>query len=397
MISRIQYAPRKLRSLGTAALLFAFSLFITSNLGSLCHWCRNRCYRGGGCAATCGANPNPVHRSSPATTRSSSAPNSVLYSGRDRNGVAGRKQSFLVDEENEADVRLLLDNITQLRRQGLVGNNAAEKEDRPVLIYNKVGKCGSRSLAWLLIELARRNGIALVGSVNSNALYLDPLGEAAVLSFLRQLPPGSVYHRHVHFLQLQPSPPFGQRFLHFNVVRHPFERLVSSYYFSRFGDNVKAGVRGSFDAGTLNETFDECVERRRPACTDEARLWYVVPFFCGQDEACRKPSRWALARAKQHLEKNYLLVGLTEYLSETVQAMESLLPGFFAGASEVWRSNPTVLGRIVATRTKGRLAPSPATRRFVLSKMELELEFYQFAKEKFLATLRRLAVNVTTP
>ena len=50
---------------------------------------------------------------------------------------------------------------------------------------------------------------------------------------------------------------------------------------------------------------------------------------------CREPGNaWALQRAKHNLVNNYLVVGVTERLTEFVAVMEVVLPRFFKGATK---------------------------------------------------------------
>lgn len=91
--------------------------------------------------------------------------------------------------------------------------------------------------------------------------------------------------------------------IYINLVRKPLDRLVSYYYFLRYGDNFrpnlvrkKAGdkmvrlVLFSDDKNNLIinsslQTFDECVEKKQPDC-DPKNMWLQIPFFCGHAAEC---------------------------------------------------------------------------------------------------------------
>lgn len=50
---------------------------------------------------------------------------------------------------------------------------------------------------------------------------------------------------------------------------------------------------------------------------------------------CREPGNaWALQKAKDNLLQHYLVVGVTERLTEFVAVMEVVLPRFFKGATK---------------------------------------------------------------
>lgn len=100
--------------------------------------------------------------------------------------------------------------------------------------------------------------------------------------------------------------------LYINVVRDPIERLVSYYYFLRFGDDYRPGLRrrkqgdkkvlllqlASFSNDLffvwiiqwqafriVFQTFDECVSSGGSDCAPE-KLWLQIPFFCGHYSEC---------------------------------------------------------------------------------------------------------------
>ena len=56
-------------------------------------------------------------------------------------------------------------------------------------------------------------------------------------------------------------------------------------------------------------------------------------------------NRWALDTAKYNLVNNYLVVGLTEEMSDFVAVLEAALPRFFAGATELYNSGADTMTR----------------------------------------------------
>ena len=98
-----------------------------------------------------------------------------------------------------------------------------------------------------------------------------------------------------------------------NLVRKPLDRLVSHYYFLRYGDGVLVDKVRAKEGDTT--TFDECVERAQNDC-DPKKMWIQIPFFCGTAPKCWDPgSEWALAQAKHNLVNSICLLELQKNLT----------------------------------------------------------------------------------
>ena len=61
--------------------------------------------------------------------------------------------------------------------------------------------------------------------------------------------------------------------------------------------------------------------------------------FCGQEAWCNNfNSERAMMAAMRRVEDQYLVVGVTEMWEETLEVLEHLLPAFFRGALQMYRS-----------------------------------------------------------
>ena len=64
---------------------------------------------------------------------------------------------------------------------------------------------------------------------------------------------------------------------------------------------------------------------------------HFQPYFCGQDLECTKHnSRWALQRAMESVDRHYPVVGVLEELDKSLFVMQSLVPKFFRGISDLF-------------------------------------------------------------
>lgn len=60
--------------------------------------------------------------------------------------------------------------------------------------------------------------------------------------------------------------------------------------------------------------------------------------MCWSSPSTREPGVWALERAKQNVLENYLLVGILEELEDVLLLLERLLPHYFTGVLNIYKS-----------------------------------------------------------
>ncbi|TNM94691.1 hypothetical protein fugu_017450 [Takifugu bimaculatus] len=102
------------------------------------------------------------------------------------------------------------------------------------VVYNRVGKCGSRTVVILLRLLAEKHQFNLVSSDIHNKTRLTKHEQVDLMRNISGIPQPFLYTRHVHFLNFtrfrieQP--------VYINIIRDPISRFLSNYFFRRFGD-----------------------------------------------------------------------------------------------------------------------------------------------------------------
>ncbi|KAL5107928.1 Heparan sulfate 2-O-sulfotransferase 1 [Taenia crassiceps] len=197
-----------------------------------------------------------------------------------------------------------------------------------VVVYNRIPKTGSTSVVRIFEALSERNDFHIYrfAIFNPNQL-LNPLLHEALVDEVRVISQRSklLVHGHFYYINLRK---YGATIDHvyINCLRNPLERLVSKYYFLRFGDNLRPKVqRHRMTNGSLQmQTFEECVKNGGEDCNPE-RLWVQIPFFCGDAAYCNIPgSPEALQTAKRRLVEDYLLLILYLTTSSELNRLKML-------------------------------------------------------------------------
>lgn len=271
------------------------------------------------------------------------------------------------------------------------GGQTQDFHDNTVIMYNRIPKTGSTSFMGIAYELCSRNDFHVIHlNTTKNSHVLNPGDQLRfaqnVSGWLERRP--AIFHGHLGFIEFS-SLGVPLRPLYINIVRDPLDRLVSYYYFLRYGDNFRPEVIRKRKGN--KETFDECVTRQGPDC-DSVNLWMQVPFFCGHAAQCWEAGNsWALQQAKANLAKSYFLVGVTEKMEEFIGVLEASLPRFFRGALKLFDSG----GKSHLRQTYGKQAPSKETLKIIRkSKIwQMEQDFYMFAHAHFAAIRKRTLSN----
>ncbi|XP_036303845.1 heparan sulfate 2-O-sulfotransferase 1 isoform X2 [Pipistrellus kuhlii] len=258
---------------------------------------------------------------------------------------------------------------------------ALDEEDDMVIIYNRVPKTASTSFTNIAYDLCAKNKyhVLHINTTKNNPVMSlqDQVRFVKNITSWKEMKPG-FYHGHISYLDFAK---FGvkKKPIYINVIRDPIERLVSYYYFLRFGDDYRPGLRRRKQGD--KKTFDECVAEGGSDCAPE-KLWLQIPFFCGHSSECwNVGSRWAMDQAKYNLVNEYFLVGVTEELEDFIMLLEAALPRFFRGAADLYRTGKkshlrkTTEKKLPTKQTIAKLQQSDI--------WKMENEFYEFALEQF--------------
>ncbi|CAG5094092.1 Oidioi.mRNA.OKI2018_I69.XSR.g13240.t3.cds, partial [Oikopleura dioica] len=184
---------------------------------------------------------------------------------------------------------------------GVLHEEFVSSLENPIVVYNRVPKTASTAFTHLLYDLTRENSIYVI-HVNTTVPRQNP----AIMSLqdqmlLRQnmttwgITP-AFYHGHFAFFNVP-------NVFWINLVRNPFDRLVSNYYFLRYGDNFRKGLLRSKNGDTT--TFNECAKKESSKDCSIQKMWIQIPYFCGQVAACWEPGSHPGERNSRSLQGNF--------------------------------------------------------------------------------------------
>ncbi|XP_026146606.1 uronyl 2-sulfotransferase a [Carassius auratus] len=264
------------------------------------------------------------------------------------------------------------------------------------VIYNRVGKCGSRTVVLLLRILAEKHQFNLVSSDIHNKTRLTKHEQVDLMRNISTIPQPFLYTRHVHFLNFtrfrieQP--------VYINIIRDPINRFLSNYFFRRFGDwrgeqnHLIRTPQMKDDERYLD--INVCIMENYPECSNP-RLFYIVPYFCGQHPQCREPGVWAVERAKQNVIENFLLVGILEELEDVLLLLERLLPHYFSDVLNIYKS-PEFWKMGNLTGTVKKHMPTLEALQVLYQRMKYEYDFYNFIRDQFHLTKKKIGLKSTS-
>uniref|UniRef100_A0AAV2KG76 Uronyl 2-sulfotransferase n=1 Tax=Knipowitschia caucasica TaxID=637954 RepID=A0AAV2KG76_KNICA len=261
------------------------------------------------------------------------------------------------------------------------------------VVYNRVGKCGSRTVVMLLKLLAEKHHFNLVSSEIHNKTRLSKHEQVSLMKNITSIPEPFLFTRHVHFLNFTSFK--IEQPVYFNIIRDPINRFLSNYFFRRFGD-----FRGEqFHLLRTPNMKDEeryldinvCILENYPECSNP-RIFYIIPYFCGQHPKCREPGVWALEKAKQNVMENYLLVGILEELEDVLLLLERLLPQYFSGAVDIYKG-PDYMKMGKLTSTVRKYTPTLEALQVLYHRMSFEYEFYNFIRDQFHLLKRKIGLK----
>nr|XP_039252535.1 uronyl 2-sulfotransferase-like [Styela clava] len=245
------------------------------------------------------------------------------------------------------------------------------------VFYNRVGKCGSRSLLHLVRVLGNMKGFEVFNSkdvTNDHPNLTEVEKEMRKISRFNKKP--TIYDRHIHFLDFKA---FGlEEPIYINMIRDPIQRFSSQYNYIKYGDAAGGVKKPRNDLPNINE----CVMKNISLCNDTIFMFYIGSYFCGFDKVCSIRSRDRVELAKKHIDENYFVIGLTEEFENTIKLLEKMLPSFFKGVTRLWNKQMKMWKSMTTTKRRETLTEESIAK-LKNSYFLDEYEVYNHGRKKF--------------
>ncbi|KAJ8022933.1 Heparin sulfate O-sulfotransferase [Holothuria leucospilota] len=265
----------------------------------------------------------------------------------------------------------------------------------PTVLFNVQPKSGSRTLYELVQKLGNstRKNITIKNTMGGySQTFFEKVSEIKGLVHSNEM--GFLYsHMRYQGFRNDKNPP-----KYISIVREPIDRLVSLYYFVRYGDNIKEDGNGAGKEfrermkkmNFSNESFDECVLNGRSSCRDPGA---IVRHFCGYDKKiCIKTSRSkAYDRAVYNINKHYDVVGIMEDYLSTLKLLEKLIPEIFEGVVNLYMEEKRVI--VSKMKTKNKTSISMKARNMLKKEMAIDYKLYNYIKHTFKLKKKRLGID----
>ncbi|XP_050333806.1 heparan sulfate 2-O-sulfotransferase pipe-like [Bactrocera neohumeralis] len=282
--------------------------------------------------------------------------------------------------------------------------NNTRKAEIDVIFFNRCAKVGSESLLELFNKLEDFNNLVIEreGLRRPTKRQLKKKEQIELAETISGFADGSVYIEHVNWIDFEeydlPKP------IYINLVRDPVERVISWYFYARGA--YKNAIEYRKDPNKpirstqwYKKDFNECVRSGDPECqyvpftTKDFTGNYKrqTLFFCGHHEDCLPfNSPAAVQMAKEHVERDYAVVGSWEDTNITLTVFEKYIPRFFQGAKILFE----IHNNEITTRNKNKRKPKidADVKEMIRKNFTNEYDFYYFCKQRLYK--QYLAVNL---
>jgi len=265
------------------------------------------------------------------------------------------------------------------------------------VFHNKLPKCGSTTMHNIVGLLSRKNNFTYWKIMSGVMKFTD---EETLIQALKMR-----YREPFFLLQHHFWMDFTKYSMHqptfVNLIRDPISWFQSHYTFMRFGMNKGRAE----DAPKLGSDIDDCIKNKEKNCV--SNQWTYIEFFCGSEKLCAtmKASyeagdvdvkRQVLEIVKRRVVKDYFIIGILEQFEDTLALFEIMLPMFYKGATDAWKSD-YIQFRRNQTKTSNKEPLSDFARDYLeKGPLSYETDFYWFTRQLFNERIKTLGITPST-
>jgi len=320
--------------------------------------------------------------------------------------VIGNTTSSASDKHVHGMKKLREQAFSHINAQLLDSSNKHHGEKGPKLpnprfiFHNKIPKSGSTTLANIVHTLEVKNNFKLrhfhpcveepCDKLSDGRAHSDKMVRSIRPDLKRATPDAPLmvikHHLYTNFTMYGMEEPTW-----INVAREPVSRFVSSYYFRRYGFNRHSGARNKkvLDGQwSVDMDLEECVDKGAPECSDESNQAFLE-YICGSPEIWPECQAIAgvnmektLERAKEHVMRNYLVIGVLEDFDNTLRLFERLIPSIFNGAKMVYDDIGAEISNQTSTSHKHEIT-AEARRKLELGPLRYQVDLYNMIKKLY--------------
>ncbi|XP_068148915.1 heparan sulfate 2-O-sulfotransferase pipe-like [Drosophila tropicalis] len=284
--------------------------------------------------------------------------------------------------------------------------NNTRNADIDILFFNRAAKVGSEAMLELFIALEKFNEnltLERSGLHQTSVRQMNKSKQRDAANFVAELDEGTMYIEHINWIDFDefdlPKP------IYINMVRDPVERVISWFYYVRSSyknaiEYRKFPNRKIKPTSWYKKNFNDCVRSGDPECQyiphtvkDEfSNFKRQSLFYCGHHDDCIPfNSPTAIQMAKEHVERDYAVVGSWEDTNITLTVLEQYIPRFFRGAKLMYEMN----NKQITNRNKNKRKPfiEPEVKELIRRNFTHEYEFYHFCKQRLYKQYLALNLN----
>ena len=315
--------------------------------------------------------------------------------------VLTTRLQHLMGKDNP-EIDFSLNGATLQTSLSLINYIPPERPPTPTFIFhNKMPKCGSTTLNFVLKELALNNNFNYEMILSNENLKNDIKGTSERLRSIKT----ESTHENILVMQHQTFMNFSEVGIitqptFINVVRNPVDRFVSNYYFCRFG-SVRIPRRGAGCQNMSDREINMPVEkyvRTVERLTDEDINYR--PWLCGTGANCvagdnEIQRKRAYDYTKYLVLNEYFIVGVLEHFDKTLDLLAAQLPDYFKGGKDVYYNSPAVKRMVESMRTQHKQPLNNKTRSYLeVEDFKYDMDLFRFVEAKFMIQYSRYVDRV---